>query len=69
VEAGIGLYDRGQWVADLNILDVFNHRLSQIVPRCTQHPKRPDPIDEMSKYVAIDSCEIRVSHRICAVCL
>jgi hypothetical protein len=57
VEAAIGLYDRGKWVADLNILDVFNHRLSQIVPRCTQHPERSKPIDETSKYVAIDSWE------------
>ena len=57
VEAAIGLYDRGKWVADLNILDVFNHRLSQIVPRCTQHRKQSESIDETSKFVAIDSWE------------
>ncbi|KAF2252905.1 hypothetical protein BU26DRAFT_515325 [Trematosphaeria pertusa] len=57
IEAAIGVYDRGKWVADLNILDVFRHRLSQIIPVCTQHHERPAPIEETSKFVTIDSWE------------
>jgi hypothetical protein len=57
VEAAIGVYDRGKWVADLNILDVFRHRLSQIVRTWTDHRKYPPPIDETAKFVTIDNWE------------
>ncbi|KAF2681915.1 hypothetical protein K458DRAFT_371176 [Lentithecium fluviatile CBS 122367] len=57
IEAAIGLYDRGKWVADLNILNIFKHRLSRIVPPCTHHREHSAPIDETSKFVTIDSWE------------
>ncbi|PVH91970.1 hypothetical protein DM02DRAFT_498552, partial [Periconia macrospinosa] len=60
VVAALGLYDRGKWVADLNILDVFKHRLAQIIPTCKRHPERIErfeSVHETSKFVAIDSWE------------
>ncbi|KAJ4288149.1 hypothetical protein N0V90_012166 [Kalmusia sp. IMI 367209] len=58
VEAAVGLYDRGKWVADLNILNVFDSTWSQIIPECKSHRSGQDPpIDDMSDFVAIDSWE------------
>lgn len=57
VEAAIGLHDRGKWVADLNILDVFKNRLSKILHECTEHREHSTPIEETSKFVTIDNWE------------
>jgi hypothetical protein len=57
VEAAIGVYDRGNWVADLNILDIFKHRFSRFVPDCPKNHELQGPIKETSKFVSIDSWE------------
>ncbi|KAF2466087.1 uncharacterized protein BDR25DRAFT_395909 [Lindgomyces ingoldianus] len=57
LEAAVGVYDRGKWVADLNILDVFKHRFSRIMPMCTKRHENPLPREELCKLVSIDSWE------------
>lgn len=58
VEAAIGVYDRSKWVADLNILDVFNPQLCRIIPGCTEHrPGEAMPIERLSEFVSIDCWE------------
>lgn len=57
VEAAIKLYDHGKWVADLNILDVFKHRFSRMMPECEQHRESRIPREELCKLVSIDSWE------------
>ncbi|KAL1603892.1 hypothetical protein SLS60_005484 [Paraconiothyrium brasiliense] len=58
VEAAVGLYDRSKWVADLNILDVFNPQLCRIIPECREHRAgQAIPIERISEFVSIDSWE------------
>lgn len=58
VEAAIGVYDRSKWVADLNILDVFNPQLCRIVRECREHRSgQAIPIDKISEFVSIDCWE------------
>jgi hypothetical protein len=57
VEAAIQLYDHGKWVADLNILDIFRHRFSLLLPPCSHHIRLEQPREELCKFVSIDSWE------------
>jgi hypothetical protein len=57
VEAAIQLYDRGQWVADLNILNIFKHNFSRIMTRCIQRHEDHSIREELCKFVSIDSWE------------
>jgi hypothetical protein len=58
VEAAIGLYDRSKWVADLNVLDVFNPQLCRIIPECREHRSgQAMPIEKISEFVSIDCWE------------
>ncbi|OCK74985.1 hypothetical protein K432DRAFT_467647 [Lepidopterella palustris CBS 459.81] len=57
IEAAIGVYDRGEWVADVNILDVFKHEFSRIMPECTQRHETHVSKEELCKFVTIDSWE------------
>jgi len=58
IEAAIGVYDRGEWVADVNILDVFNNRLSCWMGCCDdEEHQRPLERGEISKFVCIDRWE------------
>ena len=57
VEAAIGLYDRGKWVADLNILDIFKHRSSRLMNTCFNYHANRECREELCKYVSIDSWE------------
>lgn len=57
VETAIQLYDHGKWVADLNILDIFRHRFSLLLPPCSHNLQLQQPREELSKFVSIDSWE------------
>ena len=55
VETAIGVYDKGKWVADVNVLDVFRHRLSRILPKCLIRHHVPLAPEGLGKLVAIDN--------------
>ena len=57
VEAAIGVYDHGKWVADVNVLDVFSHKLSRILPKCTVRHDAILSQEGLGKFVAIDNWE------------
>jgi hypothetical protein len=57
VEAAIGVYDGKEWVADVDILEVFRHKLSRIIPKCKFRHNTALPKEELCKFVAIDSWE------------
>jgi len=56
-EATIGVYERGKWVGDLSILDVFHNRFSRIIPECkdARHDQHQTPVQLLSNLVTINS--------------
>jgi hypothetical protein len=56
-EVAIGIYDHGKWVADVNIMNIFQHRLSIIVPHCSTRHERLVQKEDLSRFVSIDSWE------------
>jgi hypothetical protein len=56
-EVAIGVCNHGKWVADVNFLDIFRHKLSVIISRVQNshesHAQEYDP----SKFVSIDNWE------------
>jgi hypothetical protein len=57
VEAAIGVYDHGKWVADVDINDISRHQMSRILPECILRHEREISKQELSKHVAIDGWE------------
>jgi hypothetical protein len=60
IEAPIKVHDHGDFVADVNILDIFKHLKSRIVPPCMERHEQmeaPELVEKLSGAVAIDSWE------------
>lgn len=57
LETAVGIFDRGEWVADINPLDIYENKLFRTLPPCQRHFEEEVRPDLLTGIVCIDNWE------------